>query len=113
MKARTLVARRRYFGLDPVHLRAAAGRVLTRIVGLPPERARVRADHLKQDFAVDTREGDALLHELVHGGLIKPLADRPDDFEITDRLREFAVARVVEPLSRASSWRARASCAAR
>lgn len=101
MKARTLVARHRYFGLDPLHLRTAAGRVLTRIVGLPPERAHVRAEHLKQDFAVDTREGDALLDDLVHGGLIKPHAGHPDDFEVTDRLREFAAARVVEPLSRA------------
>jgi hypothetical protein len=101
MKSRTLIARRRYFGLDPVHFRNAASRVLTRIVGLPAERAHVRGSHLKQDFAVDTREGDALLDELVQSGLIKPLPDRPDDFAITDRFREFAAARVVEPLSRA------------
>lgn len=101
MKARTLIARRRYFGLDPVRLRTAAGRVLTRVVGLPPERARIRAEHLKQDFAVDTVDGDALLHELVDAGLLRPRAGEPDDFEITDRLREFAAARVVEPLARA------------
>jgi len=101
MTSRTLVARRRYFGLDPVHFRNSAGRVLSRIVGLPPERAHVRAAHLKHDFALDTREGDALLEELVQEGLLKPRAERPDDFEITDRFREFAAARVVEPLPRA------------
>jgi hypothetical protein len=101
MKSRTLVARQRYFGLDPFHLRTGAGRVLTRVVGLPPSRARVRAEHLKQDFAVDTIEGDALLHQLVDHGLLRPHPEQPGDFELTERVREFAAARVVEPLPRA------------
>lgn len=101
MKTRTLIAHHRYFGVDAVQLRTAAGRVLTRVVGLPPGRARVRADHLKRDFAVDTVEGDALLHELVGGGLLRPDADAPGDFELTDRFREIAAARIVEPLPRA------------
>ena len=101
MKSRTLIAHHRYFGVDAVQLRTAAGRVLTRVVGQPPGRARVRADHVKQDFAVDTVGGEALLHELVDGGLLRPAAEAPGDFELTDRLREFAAARVVEPLPRA------------
>jgi len=101
MKTRTLIAHQRYFGVDAVQLRTAAGRVLTRVVGLPPGRARVRADHLKRDFAVDTVEGDALLHELVDGGLLRPDARAPGDFELTDRFREIAAARIVEPLPRA------------
>jgi hypothetical protein len=101
MKSRTLVAHQRYFGLDPVHLRTAAGRVLTRVVGLPPARARVRAAHLRQDFAVDTVEGDVLLHQLVDNGLLRPHPDAPGDFQLTDRFREFALARVVDPLPRA------------
>jgi hypothetical protein len=101
MKTRTLIAHHRYFGVDAVQLRTAAGRVLTRVVGMPPSRARVRADHLKRDFAVDTVEGDALLHELVDGGLLRPDADAPGDFVLTDRFREFAAARIVEPLPRA------------
>jgi len=100
MKSRTLLAHHRYFGVDAMHLRAAAGRVLTRVVGLPPSRARVRAEHLKQDFAVDTVSGEALLSELVDGGLLRPHAENPGEFEITDRFREFAAARVVEPLTR-------------
>ena len=101
MKTRTLIAHQRYFGVDAVQLRTAAGRVLTRVVGLPAARARVRADHLKRDFAVDTVEGDALLHELVDGGLLRPDASAPGDFELTDRFREIAAARIVEPLPRA------------
>ena len=54
MKSRTLIAHHRYFGVEALQLRTAAGRVLTRVVGMPPARARVRADHLRQDFAVDT-----------------------------------------------------------
>jgi hypothetical protein len=100
MKSRTLMAHHRYFGLDALRLRTAAGRVLTRVVGLPPARACVRAEHLKQDFAVNTVEGEALLHELVDGGLLRPHAELPGEVETTDRLREFAAARVVEPLTR-------------
>jgi len=99
MKSRTLIAHHRYFGVDALALRTAAGRVLTRVVGMP--HARVRAEHLKQDFAVDTVEGNALLHELVDGGLLRPDDERPGAFEPTDRLREFAAARVVEALPRA------------
>jgi len=101
MKSRTLIAHHRYFGVDAVALRTAAGRVLTRIVGMPADRARVRAEHLRQDFAVDTAGGDVLLHDLVEGGLLRPDDDHPGAFEPTDRLREFAAARVVEPLPRA------------
>ena len=43
MKALTLVTQRLYFGIDALSLRAATGRVLSRVVGLPPERARVSA----------------------------------------------------------------------
>lgn len=99
MKSRTLIAHQRYFGVDALTLRTAAGRVLTRVVGMP--QARIRADHVKQDFAVDTLEGNALVNELVVGGLLRPDDDYPGAFEPTDRLREFAAARVVAPLPRA------------
>jgi len=100
MKTRTLVAHQRYYGLDAVQLRTAAGRVLTRVVGLPPARARVRADHVRQDFAVNTVDGTALLHQLVDDGLLKRHATEPNDYEVTDAFREVAAARVVEPLPR-------------
>jgi hypothetical protein len=100
VKTRTLVAHQRYYGLDPVQLRTAAGRVITRVVGLSPTRARVRADHVRQDFAMNTVEGTALVHRLVDDGLLKPHATQPGDYELTDAFREVAAARVVEPLPR-------------
>ena len=54
---RTLVSDRRYFGIDALALRAAAARVVSRVAGLPPERARVRGAFLRQDFGLDTVDG--------------------------------------------------------
>lgn len=98
MKDLTLVSHRRYFGLPAVHLRNSAHRLLTRLVGLPPERLRLKPEHVKQDFAIDTVEGDRLVHAFVEQGLLRP---RPaGDYAPTGRLRALANARVVEPLPR-------------
>jgi hypothetical protein len=102
-KARTLVADRRYYGLDPISLRAAAGRVAARVAGLPPERARVRGAFLRQDFGLDTVEGRALLDDLCAGGLLEKPPGPTSDFLVTQRMLEMAVARVVEPLPRAKA----------
>lgn len=101
MKApRTLVTRRLYFGLDPLRLREASGRVLARVVGLPPERANVSATDLKRDFGVDTRIGRAVVDEMVAEGLLAPRAGPQEQYRLTDRFAEIAGARVVEPLGR-------------
>ena len=100
MKVRTLVTQRLYFGLDAIQLRAATARAAARIVGLSPDRARVSAVHLRQDFAVDTICGQALVNELVSEGLLKPDSEQHDNYRLTDRFLEFAAARVVEPLPR-------------
>jgi len=96
----TLVAHRRYFGLDAVHLRNSASRLLTRVVGLAPERARVRREHLARDFAMDTRAGEALVEQFVAGGLLRRDDEAPEALLPTDRLHALAAARVVEPLPR-------------
>src|SRR5947209_15639459 len=101
MKTRTLVTRRLYFGVEAMTLRAATARVLSRVVGLPPERARVSRRAVRQDFELDTVIGGALVDEFVAEGLLRPDADVKDDFWLTDRFVEFASARVVEPLPRA------------
>lgn len=100
MKARTLVTQRLYFGIDALNLRTASARVLSRVVGLPPERARVSARSLRQDFGVDTVQGDALVGQFVAEGLLAPPHDLQPDYGLTERFVEFASARVVEPLSR-------------
>jgi len=100
MKARTLVTRRLYFGMDALNLRAATGRVLSRVVGLPPERARISMRSLRQDFGVDTVQGKALVEEFVAEGLLEPPAALQTDYGLTERFLEYASARVVEPLPR-------------
>ncbi len=101
MSNRTLVTHRRYFGVEPLKLRAAAARVMTRVAGLPSHRARVTARSLRQDFGMDTAEGQALVDELVAHGLLRPGSPTRDDFRLTRRFTELASARVVDPLPRA------------
>jgi hypothetical protein len=100
MKVRTLVSHQRYFGMEPTALRHGAGRVLLRVAGLPPERARVTAHRVREDFGVDTVEGDILVHQFVEGGLLEPYGERAGDYRVTERFVEFASARVVAPLPR-------------
>jgi hypothetical protein len=100
MKPLTLVTHRKYFGMNPLELRAATDRVLARVVGLPPERARVNARALRQDFGADTEVGQRLVAGFVAEGLLVPKAEAPEDYRLTERFYEFACARVVEPLAR-------------
>ena len=100
MKARTLITHRLYFGMDAMNLRSASARVLSRVVGLPPERARVSARSLRQDFGVDTVQGNALVEQFVAEGLLDPPRELQVDYGLSERFLEFASARVVEPLTR-------------
>jgi hypothetical protein len=97
---RTLITHRLYFGVEAQRLRDGSGRVLSRVVGLAPERARVSANHVKQDFGLDTAAGQALISEFVAEGLLQPHAERQGDYFLTERFVEMASARVVEPIPR-------------
>ena len=99
MKHRTLVTQRLYFGVDAFRLREASGRMLTRIAGLSKDRARVRRSEIYRDFGVDTTEGQLMVDEMVAEGLLSR-ADDDTAYRVTDRLVEYANARVVEPLVR-------------
>jgi len=101
MTNRTLVTHRRYFGVEPLKLRAAAARVLTRVAGLPHDRARVSALHLRHDFGMDTVAGQALVGELVAEGFLRPGSPTRGDYRLTRRFTELASARIVDPLPRA------------
>lgn len=100
MRVRTLITQRLYFGVDALHLRAATERVVARVVGLPPERVRVSARNLCQDFGFDALRGQALIDELVAEGLLEAPDELQADYGLTERFLEFATARVVEPLPR-------------
>jgi hypothetical protein len=99
----TLVTRRLYFGLDAVRLREASGRVLARVVGLPPERANVSATDLRCDLGIDTRQCLSVVEEMVAEGLLRPRGDTGGQYRLTSRFAELAAARVVEPLGRAKA----------
>ena len=100
MKTRTLITQRLYFGMEALALRAAAGRVMSRVVGLPLDRAKVSRRALRQDFELDTVIGGALVDEFVAEGLLQPGDKTDSDYWLTKRFVEYASARVVEPLSR-------------
>jgi len=100
MKPLTLVTKRLYFGLDALQLRDATGRVLSRLHGLPPHRATVRLDALEQDFRVTPSASRALADEMVESGLLQRLGVGGIEYGITDKFRQYALARIVEPLPR-------------
>ena len=99
-KPRTLVTKRLYFGIDPLRLREASGRVLARIHGLEPARASISAEDLQRDFGLDTVEGRSMLDAMVADGLLRPRSSTPSEYRVTGRFVEYANARVVDPLPR-------------
>jgi hypothetical protein len=99
MKYRTLVTQRLYFGVDAFKLREASGRVLARIAGLKPDRAKVSATEIRRDFGMDTVEGQTMVEEMVADGLLRR-RDASEHYGLTERFVEYANARVVEPLVR-------------
>lgn len=98
-KLRRLFANERYFGLEALALRAGAQRALKRMSMQAPEQRRISAHSLGEDFCLDAAASGKLLQALLGGGLI--LADDSGCYRATERFREFALARVVVPLSRA------------
>jgi hypothetical protein len=97
----TLVTRRLYFGVDARRLRDATERVLLRVQGLPPERARVTLDALTQDFGWNPETSRSVVEQMIQGGLLHRLSPHAAEFGITDKFRRCATARIVDPLPRA------------
>lgn len=89
-----------YFGVEPLRLRAAAARIVARVAGLPPERARVTSRQLLMDFGIDTVDGLSLVDELVAEGLLEPRSELPGVYGVAPRFAEIAAARIVDPLPR-------------
>jgi hypothetical protein len=94
---RRLLANERYFGLDAGAFRTGAERTIARVAAAD-KRARVDVHSIAHDFALDAEASWTLLRQLVAAGLLRPTtagAYRP-----TARMREYASASVVAPLSR-------------
>ena len=95
-----LVTRHLYFGIDALRLQVAAGRVLMRVQGQPPDRATVGLDTLAQDFRLSTRESLNMVDEMLQYGLLEHKNPSASEYVITDKFRLYAQARVVDPLPR-------------
>jgi len=100
MKPVTLITRRLYFGVDAMRLREAAGRVLARLDGLPPDQATVPLDVLVADFRVSAAVSRPMIDQMVREGLLQRHDDLGREFGVTDKFRRYAEARIVEPLPR-------------
>jgi len=100
MNAFQLVTRHLYFGVDALRLQVAAGRVLMRVHGRPPDRATVGLETLAQDFRLDTRESLTMVEQMLQAGLLERTQPDAAEFGITEKFRQYAQARVVEPLPR-------------
>jgi hypothetical protein len=97
-KPRTLVAQRAYFGFDPEAFQKGVQRLVAR-VDAPRESAQVTASGLCGDFGVGAAQAQVLLQAFADGGLLR--ANKRGEYRVTERLRNYATARVVAPLQRA------------
>ena len=102
MKPLTLVSSQLYFGLEPVVFVRGAARTLARIAELPLGKAFVSVETLAQDFQLDGAKAAKLLRAFVAQQVLEP-EPGGSDHRVTARLREFAQARIVPPLTRAEA----------
>lgn len=107
----TLVAKHLYFGLDPLRLRDAANRVMSRIPEHVTDHATVRLDALLEDFHLGSAMSRAILEQMVADGVLERLTPTGAEYGITTRFREIARARIVEPLAREKAQLLIAHCA--
>lgn len=112
MKTMTLVARHLYFGMDPLRLRDAANRVLTRVPEDTSISASVNLDALIEDFHLTPTASKAIIEEMVESGVLLRMPPSVGAaYGITTRFREIARARIIEPLERSQAQLLLAHCA--
>jgi hypothetical protein len=99
MTIRTLVWEQLQFGLEPSAFRRGAARALARVAGRSREEARITVEQLREDFRLDAPGAEALLRALIEQRLLESASER-SDYGLTERFREFALARVVPALDR-------------
>ena len=97
-KLARLVADRLYFGLDAQALRAGAERTIARLSENSGGVSRIDVHSLGEDFEMDAAGSAVLLSALLAGGMLHP--DGGGGYLPTRHFRQYALARVVAPLSR-------------
>jgi hypothetical protein len=98
-RMRRLIVDQRYFGLAARVFHAGAERMLERISAQAPGPSNIDLDSLGIDFRLEREERAALLSAMLVGGLLAP--DGSGYYQPTTRFREYALAPLVAPLSRA------------
>ena len=111
MKTMTLVARHLYFGMDPLRLRDAANRILSRVPEDMSISAAVKLDALIEDLHLTPAASKAIIEEMVQSGVLTKLPPSGGAaYGITPRFREIARARIIEPLERSQAQLLLAHC---
>jgi hypothetical protein len=100
-KQRKLVAYQTYFGLEARTLHAGAKRTLERLCAHAAEPVTISVRSLGEDFGLDSAASGTLLRAFLAGGLLYP--DGNGSYYATSRFREYALAKVVVPLSRSEA----------
>lgn len=98
-KIRRLIADQQYFGLDALTFHTGAKRMLARVASQGPRQAPIDVRSLGNDFRLDATASRKLLGELLAGGVLH--RDDAGGHRATALFREYALACVVAPLSRA------------
>jgi hypothetical protein len=98
-RMRRLIVDQRYFGLAARVFHAGAERMLERISAQAPGPSNIDLDSLGTDFRLEAEASTALLHAMLEGGMLVP--DGTGYYQPTARFREYALAPLVAPLSRA------------
>ena len=112
MKTMTLVARHLYFGMDPLMLRDAANRILSRVPEDTSVSAAVDLDALIEDLHLTPSASKAIIEEMVESGILTRMPPSVGAaFGITPKFREIARARIIEPLERSQAQLLVAHCA--
>ena len=97
-KSPRLIADRKYFGISAEVLRAGAERTLARLSALSPDKQRIDARTLTEDFLTDQEGAAVLLSAFLAGGLLHP--DGAGAYLPTRHFRQCALACVVAPMTR-------------
>lgn len=95
-----IVRHRLYFGIEAERWREAVARVVDRANGDPEGHGAVTLDALATEFRLSAAASRALAEGMVRDGLLERLSPHAIEFEVTDRLRAYAEAPLVDPLSR-------------
>jgi len=100
-KIARLIAGERYFGVEAQAFHDGAKRTLARVSTLGGAPPRVDLRGIGEDFRLDAAASWVLLRAMLADGLL--CYDGPSDYRLGARFREYALAHVVTPLSRAQA----------